>query len=688
MLADSSTEKQRAFTIKAIVAGVIGVLLIAGGGKICPTLAKQALLQHQLGIGVFFYFFLICAVWNPLMSRFCRKLEFNIKELAVSLTMSLTASGFAWLGWLKAIYAQSIMIPQEAITNLRWETYGVMGFFNREIFANHGTYNEAVIGRFINGTHASRDWVGLADIPFSGWQNMFYWIPLLVAISVMCLSLLMLVHRQWVRNEKLSYPLVSVAESLFEKDDPKHYFAAIFRSPLFWSTFAFVALIHLYNWWVAAFPTSGFSAIPLTYKLDGLEEVIPGITSSGVRSLQTVKIAFLVIGIAYFLAPALSLSVGLNVVVYMLFAAEVYEITGKAPLDHNVQATRAGAYLAFIVLLIILGRRYYGQMFLKAFCIGKTEEDDRMAVTGARLFIITALATMFILVKMGLDLPFAILMTLITVIVYLIVTRIICETGIPVVDSPFMPIVLISKMLGGTLVGPSNLMNIGSVSGVLFGDMKQSLIPYMATSMKVADDAGVKLRKLSMVIFITILCALGLAFIVHLWQYYSLGITDLGTKTSVWKQGVEPAFKEISRMYINGALEESANTGFWGRLSMYAPESEFLFYFMFGLIAVSVVGFLRARFLWWPFHVVIFCIWNTESANAIWASFLLGYFFRMMLVKFGGERNYLKMKPLFFGLIFGEIFVAGLILLFGVIYYCCTGLPTTITYGIFSYAIN
>lgn len=281
MLADSSTEKQRAFTIKAIVAGVIGVLLIAGGGKICPTLAKQALLQHQLGIGVFFYFFLICAVWNPLMSRFCRKLEFNIKELAVSLTMSLTASGFAWLGWLKAIYAQSIMIPQEAITNLRWETYGVMGFFNREIFANHGTYNEAVIGRFINGTHASRDWVGLADIPFSGWQNMFYWIPLLVAISVMCLSLLMLVHRQWVRNEKLSYPLVSVAESLFEKDDPKHYFAAIFRSPLFWSTFAFVALIHLYNWWVAAFPTSGFSAIPLTYTLAGLDEVIPSIRTSG-----------------------------------------------------------------------------------------------------------------------------------------------------------------------------------------------------------------------------------------------------------------------------------------------------------------------------------------------------------------------------------------------------------------------
>ena len=138
MLADSTTEKQRAFTIKAIVAGVIGILLIVCGSKICPTLAKQALLKHQLGIGVFFYFFLICSVWNPLMSRFFRKLEFNIKELAVSLTMTLTAGGFAWLGWLKAIYAQSVMIPQEAITNPRWSTYGVMEFFNKEIFSFNG----------------------------------------------------------------------------------------------------------------------------------------------------------------------------------------------------------------------------------------------------------------------------------------------------------------------------------------------------------------------------------------------------------------------------------------------------------------------------------------------------------------------------------------------------------------------
>jgi len=84
---------------------------------------------------------------------------------------------------------------------------------------------------------------------------------------------------------------------------------------------------------------------------------------SGAVALQTVRISFLLIGLAYFLAPALSLSIGLNAFVYLLFAVQVYKITGRAPLDYNVQTFRAGAYVAFMIMLVILGRRYYGQTF-------------------------------------------------------------------------------------------------------------------------------------------------------------------------------------------------------------------------------------------------------------------------------------------------------------------------------------
>ena len=200
--------------------------------------------------------------------------------------------------------------------------------------------------------------------------------------------------------------------------------------------------------------------------------------------------------------------------------------------------------------------------------------------------------------------------------------------------------------------------------------------------MKVADDAGVKLKHVVKIVFLSLLIALGIAFVMHMWQYYSLGITDLNTKTSVWQTGVKEAFNEISRMYINGNLEESADASFWGRLKMFAPESDISVYFLLGLIAVFVTSFLRTRFLWWPLHAVTFCIWKTAPADAIWASFLLGYFFRTMVVKFGGEKIYFRLKPLFYGLIFGDIFAAGMVLLYGIIYYLCTGLSTTISYRI------
>ena len=65
-----------------------------------------------------------------------------------------------------------------------------------------------------------------------------------------------------------------------------------------------------------------------------------------------------------------------------------------------------------------------------------------------------------------------------------------------------------------------------------------------------------------------------------------------------------------------------------------------------------------------------------------WASFLIGWLIRSIIVRLGGESNYLRLKPLFFGLIFGHIFAAGMLLLYGVVYYFCTGVSTSITFKV------
>lgn len=692
---------KRAFTIKAVAAGLIGIFLIAGGSKFAPTLAKQDLLVHQLGIGIYFYFFVICLFWNPLCTRFIPALALNIKELALAMIMTFTAGGFAWYGWMKQFATQMIMITPKGIENTNWKLYHIDRYLNMDALPNGGSSagpeGKRIIGDFINGIDPYKNWVSLSKIPFAAWEKpLLYWGSLILIVALLSVAMLLLVHRQWVRNEKLTYPLVSVAESLFVKEQPTHCFAAIFRSKMFWIAFGLVIFIHAYNYWVAANQTIGMRPIPLTFPLSGLSQTFPIIRQAGCDGIfAAAKLSFLLIALAYFLAPSLSLSIGLNGLIYLIFAAQVYETTGSAPIDSELQVFRAGAYLAFFIMLIFLGRHYYGSMFLKALFIGKVSDEDKPAVFGARLFILTALATVFLLTLLGMDLIMAVAMTMIVIIMYTIFTRIVCEAGIPIMVTPFMPTTFFAKMFGGVGVGPQNLFAAGQSSGILFGDMKQLLMPYLATGFRLCDRMGIRLRRIAMISIFSIFIAFFVAFGMHLWQYYSMGISDAGSKNWNWGVGLNEAVNEINRLGRNEQLTEPEEglsvtqklvknlrcEGLAERISQVEPEKiNYYVFFLLGLGIVFLTGFLRTRFLWWPFHAVLFCIWNTVPANWMWFSFLFGWFLRTLIVRLGGEKNYIKMKPIFLGLIFGEVGASGLILLYGVIYYLVTKTPVNITY--------
>ena len=686
-------EKTRAFTPKAIIAGLIGILLIAGGSQFSPTIAKQAILNHQLGIGIYFYFFLICLLWNPFCTRYIPRLAMNIGELAVAFVMTLTAGGFAWYGWMKQFATQSAMTVHTLSSNRSWQEKHIGDYLNHDTLPEKGEN----IAQFQTGIG---EWLPFGDVPWSAWEMpLIYWGIVILLVALMSLAMLMIVHRQWIRNEKLTYPLATVAQSLFEKKDPKNCFADIFRSKLFWMSFLFVLIIHLYNFAQASDPNTKFKPIQMTYMLSGLSDTFPIIGQTGCAGIfGAVKIMFLIVGIAYFLAPALSLSVGLNGFVYLLFATEVYEATGVAPSSMENQVFRAGAYLAFVIMMIILGRKYYGSIFWKAIAWKRVSEEDQGAVFGARLFIFTALFLVFMFTLFGMDIIMASATTLLLIMMYLVFTRIVCEAGIPLMASPFMPNSFLAKVFGGLALGPENLMASGQTSGVLCSDLKQLMMPYVATGMKVTNDAGVKLRRVGMIVMISIFVAFGVAFFMHLWQYYSLG-NNKDTQKTEWSLGVRDSYSEIEHLSNNAQLADPVYTAestwqdrFKGafdfsrigeRIKSIEPEKiNYVVYFILGIAAVFFTGFMRTRFLWWPFHAVIFCIWNTGPANVIWFSFLLGWLLRTIIVKLGGEKNYITMKPLFLGLIFGEVAASGLFIISGLIFYLITKNPSTISYQV------
>ena len=267
--------KTRAFTPKAIIAGLLGILLIAAGSQFGPTIAKQSILNHQLGIGIYFYFFLICLLWNPFCSRYVPRLALNVKELAVAFVMTLTAGGFAWYGWMKQFATQSAMTVHTLSSNRSWQEKHIGDYLNHDTLPEPGEN----IAQFQTGIG---EWLPFGEVPWSAWEMpLIYWGTVILLVALMSLALLLIVHRQWIRNEKLTYPLATVAQSLFEKKDENSHFADIFRSKLFWMSFLFVLIIHLYNFAQASDPNTKFKPIQMTYMLSGLSETFPIIGQTG-----------------------------------------------------------------------------------------------------------------------------------------------------------------------------------------------------------------------------------------------------------------------------------------------------------------------------------------------------------------------------------------------------------------------
>ena len=86
-------------------------------------------------------------------------------------------------------------------------------------------------------------------------------------------------------------------------------------------------------------------------------------------------------------------------------------------------------------------------------------------------------------------------------------------------------------------------------------------------------------------------------------------------------------------------------------------HAEQLSWMCFGLIGVVLFSLLRFRFLWWPLHPVVCLMWGTWTADMMWT--LISNRMAVakhLIVRYGGGRTYQNLKPIFIGLIMGELF--------------------------------
>jgi hypothetical protein len=376
---------------------------------------------------------------------------------------------------------------------------------------------------------------------------------------------------------------------------------------------------------------------------------------------------------------------GLAHILLALVAIAFYATTGTPLAGADIGAARTGAYAGYALILLFTGRTYYWRVLLLAAGLKRDRTAEEIpAVTAARLFLLCFVGFVGVQVVMGLDWLVALFFSLALMLLFLVFTRIICETGIPFMQPGWMPAGFLVSVFGPAAIGPGPLVYILYFGSMLCQDPRECLMPYVATGFKMADDNRLPLRRTYWVMAAAVVVALAVGFLSMFWTLYNFGglSRDAYANKVVPTSTFDTAVRSFSEMTETGVFEESNAAGGLAKLRLWAPNTTDLGYMATGGLAVLVFAALRFRFTRFPLHPVLFIVWGTYPCYMAWASFLLGWGVKALVVRFGGGKVYQNLKPVFVGIIAGELIAAGLSIFIEMIFYWTTGRVPGTSFGI------
>lgn len=655
-----------AFTKKSILFGLLGGLIITiFSGYNTAVLKQMDVVGNYLPIlGVFFICFLSFA-WNLIAGRMSPRMVLSHKELVVVLGMTLAVCWIPGTGLYQNLVPQLVYPDYSNSIKPTWQESKILDYLPSALFPHTGavrTLDEKVHMAFIQGAGGI---INPLKIPFGAWLMPFViWLTFIGLFIGATVGLTLLVHRQWAHHEQLRYPLASVADALIRQTPPRRY-GDIFSQRLFWwgllPVLGLYALNYLADWFPGRLPS-----IPMEYVVDWTY-LFPVLSQSGNFCLHWFWISYTIIGIAYFVPSDVGLSVGLTAVVGAVIGAQYYLIMGKPLGVPDMEVFRGGGYVAFALILAFTGRTYYGPVLLKALGLGKRLPQERQSVLAARVFLLAYAGMIVILRALGMDLLIAFLYVTFVLLMFLVLTRLICESGIPVLTPSWVPGDLMVKLLGPAAVGPGALVFVYFLGSILTTETKQSMMPFLATGIKVADDAKIPTARFLRAIHGAMLVALLVGFCATLWYAYSYGPPRGSTVE------LEKAVRHLFTLKDTGQLAASTATHGLAKLKLVRGDSGVNSFFLSGLVVVLIAYMLRFRFSKWPIHPLLFLLIGTWTAYCTWASFLLGWGIKTVVVKMGGGKAYNQLKPLFIGVIMGELLACGIMILTAFIYRLVTG---------------
>lgn len=666
--------------IIALIIGYLGVLYIPYVDHWHETVIynnpeQHHLTTHALAPIVFTMVFALLLVINPLLHLIGQKWKLRRRELIIIFAMWLVTAAISYTNFTTTIVTISGLVMGQGTHRAILERTGMLEMLRQDIFLTEEASRTFLYGMGLD--EITR--IPLSRIPWLDWARpMLFWIPFALVVLVLSSALVQTLHRQWSKHELLSYPIANVAELIIGQE-PNKAFPKIFYNTGFWVGFTTTTFIFMLNGLQRWFPL--VPAIPLEFWYSDLVSefyFLATYCSWYTFSLFRWLIRPYIVALAVLVPTDVSLTCWLGWVLSLLATGVYFCATGDALTEFNTLSTVSGMYVGIGIFILFIGWREYSRILRMAFSF-KNDPDPaiRIAAKACRVFFLSFIALVGLLVFAGMDWFIALITVSIFCLMLVLIARITAEIGIPwLLNFWGMTRFMTWRMLGPAAIGPTSLAVLAFVGGVLDLYPANTLAANETTYRKLEEGqkSGLRRRHFNIILLCAGILALSSSLFAHIWHGYSFGARKEGvTRVHVQKQIVDRHAPDLERLQMEGRADYYDSVSGLSKIPLIHSSQGFWRFFLYGVVVILAVAFMRLRFSWWPFHPLPLLFLNTWAMSRMWSSFLIGWLIKMALMKIGGGTFFARSKPFFVGLILGQLATNCFWIFVGIIYYRLTG---------------
>jgi hypothetical protein len=496
-------------------------------------------------------------------------------------------------------------------------------------------------------------WQGLPEgvgVPWAAWAYpLSRWTVFVGAVWLMMICLAALVRKQWADRERLAFPLVQFPVEVLRAEGQAPS-VPFFSNRLVWIGAAGVFLLHAINGLHQHFPA--IPSVPTFWDFNSQ------LTDRPWRGMVPLYIGLFPSAVGFSYLLPLEVAAGFWVaVLFTKGQAVVMQLVGYegsswwGVVQQVEQWEQMGAVIAIAALLLWLLRGSLADAFRKAFSRAPEVDDsgEPLSYRAAVLGFLLSLAVMAgWLHAAGMTWTYLLAFLAAFIAMCLVLTRIVAEAGMLMIHYSFRPTDYLLLFGGPAVVGVRNLVPLSFVDCALTFDLREFLMPSVLNAFRLADYTGLPSRGVTRLLALALPLALGVSIIAFLWTIYQDGAAQI----SGWN-----VLAFHPRRFFNmlgGHLDNPtrpAGTAFLGLLA--------------GGGLVAALAWLRLHFVWWPVHPLGFAMASSWASVNLWFSLFLGWLFKLLIIRYTGLRGYVGFRPLFMGVILGDILGAVLWIVVG-----------------------